>query len=343
MPAVIVSVNSSIQNALFGALVADAVAMPVHWYYNTDALDRDYAPLDGYKAPRNPHPDSILWRSHYKARNQVGEILHDQAQYWGQRGIHYHQHLPAGDNTLNFLLAVQLYRSTVRAGAYDPDAWLDLYIKLMQSPGWHRDTYVEEYHRAFFDRLASGKSPRDCGIDDIHIGGLTSVPFLVAALDALGEPSAERDAGIVAAHVALTHQNKEVISAAQALTHMLHEIAAGTTLHRAIEKHGRRWLDPGEFAGLSRLPDRQVVGRRYSPACYLPESFTASLFLTWKYADDFEAGILANALCGGDNCHRGAVVGALLGAANEIPKRWLHDLKSMERLRCDTLDPVFAS
>jgi ADP-ribosylglycohydrolase len=34
-----------------------------------------------------------------------------------------------------------------------------------------------------------------------------------------------------------------------------------------------------------------------------------------RYADDFAAGVLANANVGGENCHRGAVVGALLGAA----------------------------
>jgi ADP-ribosylglycohydrolase len=31
--------------------------------------------------------------------------------------------------------------------------------------------------------------------------------------------------------------------------------------------------------------------------------------------------------CGGDNCHRGAVVGALLGLANGIPEKWLAQLK----------------
>lgn len=44
-----------------GAIVADALAMPVHWYEDRAALDRDYGRLDRYLAPRNPHPDSILF------------------------------------------------------------------------------------------------------------------------------------------------------------------------------------------------------------------------------------------------------------------------------------------
>lgn len=65
-----------------------------------------------------------------------------------------------------------------------------------------------------------------------------------------------------------------------------------------------------------------------TPACYLPDSFTASLYLAWKYAEDFSAGVLANAHCGGDNCHRGAAVGALLATANGVPQLWLQGLKA---------------
>jgi hypothetical protein len=51
-----------------------------------------------------------------------------------------------------------------------------------------------------------------------------------------------------------------------------------------------------------------------------------TLALAWKYHDDFRQGVLANALCGGDNCHRGVVVGALLGAANPLPDDWKEQL-----------------
>ncbi|MEN8661017.1 MAG: ADP-ribosylglycohydrolase family protein [Lentimonas sp.] len=332
--------NKQLQDGMLGALVADAVSMPVHWYYDVDALDRDYPEISGYEAPKNPHPDSILWRSKYMPRNQTADILHDQAQFWGQRGVHYHQFLPAGDNTLNFLLGVQLYRSTITAGVYDADAWLSLYIRLMRTPGWHRDTYVEEYHRAFFDNLAQGRVPRDCSIKDIHIGGLTPVPFFVAALDALSNLELERDGFCVKSHLALTHIGKAVADAGEALTRMLYAIAEGTPLREAIEAHGEFWCRPGQFDTWSRFEDRVVVGRHLTPACYLPDSFTAALYIAWKYHDDFSAGVIANARCGGDNAHRGAVVGSLLAAANEVPDRWLRPLKSLERLRCDILDPT---
>lgn len=333
--------NDRMQNAMLGALVADAVSMPVHWYYDTDALDRDYPELDPYQTPRNPHPDSILWRSKYTPRNKQADILHDQAQYWGQRGVHYHQFLPAGENTLNFLLGAQLYRSTVATGKYEPETWLNIYIESMRTKGWHQDTYVEEYHRAFFDNLARGKAPEDCGIEDIHIGGLTPAPFLLAGLDAISERSLEADLPIVKKHLSLTHHGRAVASAGQALVEIIHAVVCGVPLRQAITENKTVAVKESELQTWAELGDRIVVGRHLTPACYLPDSFTASLYLAWKYHDDFTAGVIANARCGGDNAHRGAVVGSLLAAANDIPERWLRGLKSIERLRCDTLEATF--
>ena len=44
----------SYRNAFLGSLVADAVSMPVHWYYDVDALDRDYGDFDHYLLLRTP-------------------------------------------------------------------------------------------------------------------------------------------------------------------------------------------------------------------------------------------------------------------------------------------------
>jgi ADP-ribosylglycohydrolase len=322
---------------MLGALVADAISMPVHWYYDTDLLDRDYPLLNPYQAPRNPHPDSILWRSSYRPRNKLADILHDQAQYWGQRGIHYHQLLPAGENTLNFLLGIQLYKSIVATGQYNPEKWLDLYIDSMRTKGWHQDTYIEEYHRAFFDNLAQGKAARDCGVEDIHIGGLTPVPFLLAGLDVVSERSLEEDLRIVSKHLALTHHGRAIASAGRAFVEIIHAVVAGMPLREAIIQNKTVSIKESQLLAWAVQSDRIVVGRHLTSACYLPDAFAASLYLAWKYHDDFTAGVIANARCGGDNAHRGVVVGSLLAAANSIPECWLRDLKSIGRLRCDTL------
>ncbi len=123
-----------IRGALDGLCIGDALAMPVHWYYNRQALQKDYGWVTDYLTPRNPHPDSILWRSSYTALNARGEILHDQAKYWGQKGIHYHQFLKAGENTLNIKLCRMLVDSLNDNKGYDPDDYLKRYISFMTTP-----------------------------------------------------------------------------------------------------------------------------------------------------------------------------------------------------------------
>ena len=75
--------------------------------------------------------------------------------------------------------------------------------------------------------------------------------------------------------------------------------------------------------------DEMVVGRRFSTACYVEESVTSVIYLALKYHEDPEAGLIANTNLGGDNAYRGAILGALLGAANGLeafPQRWVQGL-----------------
>lgn len=326
--------NDRLPGLAWGSFIGDALAMPVHWYYDRAALHRDYGHVRDYLAPQNPHADSILWRSEYTPLNERGDILREQSQYWGRRGIHYHQFLKAGENTLNLQLAKVLADSILAKGRYDADEYLTRYIAFMLTPGQHRDTYVEEYHRKFFTAYARGQAPRQCAGGDIHIGGLAHVGILCAFLAADPNPDATRAA--VREHITLTHRSDEVLAAGDALARILCDCAAGADLREAIFQHGGDWFSRRKAERWSREPDEVVIGQRVSPACYIADAFPASLYLAWKYAGDFEAGVIANTNVGGDNCHRGAVVGALLGVAAgtaQIPARFLSGIDGAARLR----------
>lgn len=317
------------RGCLLGAFLGDALAMPVHWYYDRAALARDYGRVTDLVAPKNPHADSILWRSSYAAPNAKGEILHDQAQYWGKRGVHYHQFLRAGENTLNMQLALELIASLRACGGYDAGDYTRRYIGFMTTPGRHRDTYVEECHRNFFTKYARGKKPEDCGGEDIHIGGLAHVPVLAVwyADDEAAALAAVRE------HVRVTHRGELVETAARDLTKMLLAILNGAGVCESIEKFGNGWVGRQKLEAWAKRTDEEVVGGILSPACYLEDSFPASLFLAWEYADSLENALVANTNLGGDNCHRGIVVGALVGAGGaSVPERWEKALLCRELL-----------
>jgi ADP-ribosylglycohydrolase len=124
-------------------------------------------------------------------------------------------------------------------------------------------------------------------------------------------------------HVGLTHAHPNVLRAADTLARLLFRIRAGLALREAIRLEAGDWISGNKADTWLSQPDTHVIGQRFSPACYIAESMPASLYLAWKYHDDFNAGITANAMVGGDNCHRGAVLGSLLGAANGVPTSWL--------------------
>jgi ADP-ribosylglycohydrolase len=320
--------ESRCRGALYGLYIGDALAMPVHWYYDREALKRDYGVVKDYVAPKSPHPDSILWRSSYRPVNEKGEILHDQAQYWGRRGIHYHQFLKAGENTLNLKLCSQLIQSLEERGTYDPDDYLKRYISFMTTPGSHRDTYFEEYHRHFFSCYAAGTSPKKCGVKEKHIGGLVGVVPIVVFYK--NKPDEAREAALL--HLSLTHLGPRMEAAASFLIGVLLDLLAGAPLKEALiahSKNGKALFLEHPYSKWDGEPDARVVGGRFSSACYVEDSVPSVIYLAFKYHRDPEKALVANTNLGGDNAYRGAVLGALLGAGHGLhgfPDRWIKGL-----------------
>lgn len=322
------------QGCIYGLMIGDALAMPAHWYYDTAALARDYGDITGYVAPRNPHPDSILWRSSYQPLHPRADILHDQAAYWGQRGIHYHQFLSAGENTLNLKLCMELLESLAERRRYDRSDYLSRYVAFMTTPGRHRDTYVEECHRHFFQNLGRGLPPDRCGVPEKHIGGLVGV-VPIAAWHAENTAAAIRDA---MDHVGLTHHGSLMKQGAALFARLLGDVLQGQALDHAllaaIERQDSLYLGH-PFHQWVDLPDETVIGAHLSSACYVQFAVPAVLHLALKYANRPAAGLLANVRLGGDSAHRGALLGAMLGAAHGItafPIEWVNGLGCRDHL-----------
>jgi ADP-ribosylglycohydrolase len=317
-----------VDGALWGLFLGDALAMPVHWYYDRQALHNDYGEVRDLIAPRNPHPGSILHRSKYEPHNEEADILHDQARYWGQHGVHYHQHLAAGENTLNLRLVQLLLAQLHETGRYDADEYLERMVVFLREPNSHNDTYVEEWARAFFQRRAQGLPLRKCAIEEKHIGGLGGA----IALLLWHHEDPENGLEVATEHLELTHRGTIMRNALRAVADVLGPVLAGKPLTEAIDgspSRGRNPMAKGDFKSWAGRDDYEVIGRILSPACYVQDSVPAVLYLARKYADQPEEGLIINTMLGGENCHRGMVLGALLGAAHGRqgwPKRWREGL-----------------
>jgi len=70
------------------------------------------------------------------------------------------------------------------------------------------------------------------------------------------------------------------------------------------------------------------------PACYPEHGLPLLLYLAKNHNLDVETTLLANANAGGDNVHRGMILGLIVGAASdERPEHLLHGLIAFEELQ----------
>lgn len=332
--------------ALRTMFVGDSLAMPVHWYYRTADIFRQFpAGITRLEAAPESHPSSImsLHSTHKGGRGSHGNdaqrhivgdvILKGRRKFWGQAGQHYHQGMQAGENTLNAHCARVTMRALIaNAGHYDKDGFLDAYISFMTAdPPQHGDTYAESYHRGFFANLTAGKVREHCGAvthDTPSIGGLVTIAPIVFA-ELLRGTSLTDTQAICRQHLWLTHPDEALAEVCDDYCTLLNALLFMESGHSARDIIATVALDRRSL-NLPRLTrqtdnDSDVVGNLFSPACYISDSYPAVLYMAYKYHADLKSGLLANANLGGDNAHRGAVLGVLLGLARGETARDFYD------------------
>lgn len=375
----------SVSEALWGVCAADALSMPVHWYYNTADIRRDFSGwIQSYRTPRHTHPSSILSLSNTAGSGRtagsaaagvsvVGNvILHDKLKFWtAPRGsVHYHHTLLAGANTLNVLCAVRAARvlSSVRcvSDASARAAVLQDYVQFMTTPGSHRDTYAESFHRGFFCdwqqlrpteatqvlEFAERRSTRmltAARVDD-QLNAIGCLPMAIPFI--LLSATANEDEAVCAAveFVKLTHPHPALEPLVCVYARALHATLNGACVKQQAEAALRSpvlntwntcqtFIQQAERCGASAAERLQVHQRAVETlglACYTPGAFSSLFYLAYSFHDDVAEGILTNTNCGGENCNRGAALGALLGAraahiGSSVPQQWKNGLLDIQQ------------
>jgi len=344
--------------ALRNLFVADALAMPVHWYYKVSDIEKAFpGGIRQLEAAPQFHPSSIMslhsttgggrrFGNLNRSPEIVGDvILKGRQQYWGHANVHYHQGMQAGENTLNAQCVRVLMRCLgARSGHYDPAAFLADYIRFMTAdPPLHNDTYAESYHRGFFANLQQGLPPEKCAAvthDTPSIGGLVSIAALVLSqrLNGLTLQSVITDARV---HLGLTHPDALLARICDSYVQLIDKLLFYQSEGEGDASVAAIIADVAKSSVGIDLPaliskkrdDREVIGQLYSPACYIDGAWPGILYLLYKYWDQPEAALLANTNLGGDNVHRGAVLGVLLGLVHgQTVERWYSALVDREQI-----------
>ncbi|GFS24463.1 poly(ADP-ribose) glycohydrolase ARH3 [Elysia marginata] len=273
----------------------------------------------------------------------------------GNSSNHYHQGMKAGDNTLNAVMALKELQTMNRVDhnliAPERDvrgSVLSDYVAFMTTPGSHNDTYAESFHRAFFKDWMKGDKPTEASKllefaeerSKTHMAGhpdhqLAVIGSLVATIPWIVRNAhrSEKDCAQSAVDfVRLTHPVPSLIQYVDTYARLLHAVINGKDLksevlrvfgHSIFGGPSNRdrilsILDKAESVprgSEARLELYQELTSMLGSACYIEGAMKSMMLLALEFSDDFQAGVLANANCGGENCHRGAALGALLGAA----------------------------
>lgn len=268
------------------------------------------------------------------ARQYSGQVVGDiilkgKAQHWGGQRTHYHHGLQAGDNTLNACCARLMMRHLVEQGEYNKTAWLDEYIAFMTAdPAQHPDTYAESYHRGFFANLKAGLNPEKCGAvthDTPSMGALVTVAPLAYAL--FQTHNLEQTQSVCCEHVQLTHPDSGLMNVVCAYVALLHyfvhgskdaQLGATISPELIVDQYKKA---ASTIAGVkldkllqTKSGDAAIVGGMFSTACYITDSWPSVCYLAAKYHESPGRALLINTNLGGENAHRGAVLGSLVGA-----------------------------
>lgn len=286
--------------------------------------------------------------------------------------FHYHHGLKAGENTLAANLVRVLIRSVIAQGDYDQDAFLKDFIAYLSTPGINRDPYSEIYVRAWFENYTSGLAPELCAQKQRSVWSIGSHGGIIRPLVlSIFAKEPYQGLGLALSHQQLTHRSENVSSALGVLIPLLHALIKGNEPLETIQKYGQRvrlikitgeelsktyrahnvpgnipknqmWKIHTEFSNqyldvnhlLEAYSDEEIIGKRFATACYPEHGVPLMLCLLQRNKADFRTSILANANAGGDNVHRGMILGLLAGACNaDIPSELKSGLFAYHELK----------
>lgn len=288
--------------------------------------------------------------------------------------FHYHHGLQAGENTLGAHLVRVLMRSVIHEGRYDPDSFLEDFVEHLTTPGRNRDPYTEIYLRRWFENYSRGLPAHVCAEEQRKVwsigahGGVIR-PLVVSLL----VESGYQGLGLAIEHQNLTHRSENVAGSLGILVPILNALVQGTDPRRAVTPHAgavrvpettgeelftayrehngpenipkeemwrlhTRLTDvPFDVSRLAReYPEEKVVRALFATACYPEHGLPLLFYLAVKHDFGLEASLLANANAGGDNVHRGMILGLITGAAaDRVPDHLIQGLIAWRELETE--------
>jgi ADP-ribosylglycohydrolase len=290
---------------------------------------------------------------------------------------HYHHGLKAGENTLGANLVRVLMRSIIKNEGYKQTQFLNDFIEYLTDIDANNDPYLEIYIRDWFENYSKGISPELCAQSQRNRWSIGSHGGIIRPLVlALTTKSSYEGLGIAISHQQLTHSSQNVSSALGTLVPLLTKLLNGNDPLKLLNEYAKEislikihgkdlskryfeangpgnipkdqmWQIHTEYSNqylseiLPSATDESMITNRFATSCYPEHGVPLIIYFLNKNKFDFKSSLLDNANAGGDNVHRGMILGLLAGAsAKEIPEELKTDLKKYVEIKKEINDFV---
>lgn len=292
--------NDKAKGMVLGSLAGDALAMGVHWIYNTRVIDKKWGRVEAYLKPERPT---------YHPTKDLGEFTH------------------YGDQTLVLL------KSIAAAGGFDLDHfardWQDFFASY--------DGYVDEATKGTLVNISSGKDARSAGSPSLDLAGAARIAPIVYCyrnnLDKLiaaarAQTSFTHNAEpVVASAEFFGRLAFKVLGGETPLS------AVQAVMNEGFQEEPfSRWIQRG-LESIENETRGAILD--FGQMCEVEAAFPSVIHLIAKYENNLKEALIENVMAGGDSAGRGLLVGMILGAhlgMDAIPEAWLTDLKAYQEV-----------
>jgi ADP-ribosylglycohydrolase len=232
-----------------------------------------------------------------------------------------------GDQTLVLLESVS------KRSGFDLDDFANRWQEFFKT----YDGYYDGATKATLENFAAGKDSEHSGSDSDDLAGAARIAPLAY------EYQNDRERFIAGARkqTAMTHNNVQVIDAAEYFADVVWNVLRGQTPTEALKTAKSGEFDREPFSlwvakGLKSVAQetRQAI-KNFGQMCEIEAAFPCVVHLIAKYESDLKQALVENAMAGGDSAGRGLILGFVLGAhlgQEAIPNTWLSELKARDHI-----------
>jgi ADP-ribosylglycohydrolase len=284
---------------VLGSFTADALALGVHWVYNTRVIDKKFGVVEQYHDPLTS----------YHTGKKRGDFTH------------------YGDQMLVLLASVDACKG------FDLDHFADAWQSFFAT----YQGYFDKATKATLQNLSEGKSHQTCGSSSEELAGASRISPLVYVnhRDFQQLIHAARLQTAFTHNTDSVIDSAEFFSrtAVKVLTGRTPSEAIAETVDDNYKGHVFE-----EYVALglqSAQKDTREAIAEFGQMCELEAAFPATIHIILKYEDDFKRGMVENVMAGGDSAGRGMMAGMILGAhggMDAIPEKWLKELTHHDRI-----------